>query len=101
VQVVVLPSASVDMAAGILPMAPVAALFALATLATTLAANGVPVLQSVLTGDLSQLGDPKYYTIAAPGTIATFAVLRAPRTLTAPCSHICHAACAPHPDCPL
>ena len=72
-----LPKTSVEFQEAPLPQAPVAAVFALITLATTLTANGVPVPQAVLTGDLSLLSDPQYISVAVPGTVATFALLRA------------------------
>lgn len=75
-QVVLLPKTSVEFQEAPLPQAPVAAIFALITVATTLTANGVPILQSVLAGDLSLLSDPQYFSVALPGTIATFALLR-------------------------
>lgn len=78
IQVVLLPKTSVEFQEAPLPQAPVAAIFALITLATTLTANGVPVPQAVLTGDLALLSDPQYISVAVPGTIATFALLCAP-----------------------
>lgn len=73
-----LPKSSVEFQPGPVPLSPVAAMFALVTLAMTLTANSTPVLQSVLTGNLSKLADSQYHAVAAPGPVHLCSALHVP-----------------------
>lgn len=75
---VVLPKAAVEFEDGPVAPIPVALLFAFVTIVTALSANGVPFLNAVLTGEVAALSDPIYYQVAAPGTLATLAILGVP-----------------------
>ena len=77
VQVVVLPADAVEISTN--AAVPVlAAVFLLVTLVTTLQANGVPVLVSIIAQDRTFITQDSIYN-AVPGTLSTLAILGAQR----------------------